>query len=67
MTEGHPTCPECGGKFLPIIYGYPGPKMIEAAEKGEVLLGGCVVEEANPNWRCTDCGKGSKDLQMEEN
>ena len=60
MTEPHRTCPACGGKLLPIAYGYPGPDLMEAAEKGEVIIGGCEVEEDNPNWQCADCGKAQK-------
>lgn len=60
MTDRNRTCPEYGGKLLPIEYGYPGPELMEAADKGEVILGGCEVEKGNPNWQCADCGKAQK-------
>lgn len=35
------VCPECdSNETIPIIYGYPGPELCEAAERGEVMLGG---------------------------
>ena len=37
-------CPYCRSKnVIPIIYGFPGPDMFVAAEKGEIKLGGCVI------------------------
>ena len=33
-----PPCPACGTPNpLPIIYGYPGPKLLEQARRGEVV------------------------------
>jgi len=58
MNIEHRTCPECGGRLIPIMYGNPGPNMIEAAEKGEIILGGTEIKKINPNWRCEDCNKG---------
>lgn len=54
-----PQCPACGdaGKVVPIIYGRPGPDLLEAAKRGEVVLGGCVVSKGSPSWRCRACGK----------
>lgn len=51
-----PTCPQCGGAPVPIVYGLPGPELFEEAERGEVALGGCVVWPDRPLWRCTACG-----------
>lgn len=49
-------CPECGStKVLPITYGLPGSAMLEAAERGEIILGGCLVDDANPLWACASC------------
>ena len=39
----YPTsvCPECESEeTIPIIYGYPSNEMCEAAERGEISLGG---------------------------
>jgi hypothetical protein len=50
-TDHAPTCPQCGSRGLPVIYGFPGPEMIEAAEAGRMVLGGCVV--SGEDWSCT--------------
>ncbi len=50
-------CGECGSNtnVIPIVYGHPGPELREAAERGEVFLGGCVITEDDPLWYCRDC------------
>ena len=50
-----PTCPRCGGPLRPIAYGFPGPEMFEAAERGEIVLGGCVVFDDQPRSTCVRC------------
>jgi hypothetical protein len=40
---------------VPIAYGFPGPEMFEAAERGEIVLGGCTVDAGNPTRSC-QCG-----------
>lgn len=52
-----PACPMCGSpqRVVPIVYGYPGPELIEAYERGEVALGGCTIGLLAPRWRCTEC------------
>ena len=47
-----PRCPKCGAESVPIVYGMPGPELIEKEQRGQVVLGGCVIEEKNPNWAC---------------
>jgi hypothetical protein len=55
-TRGKPACPACGSKQVqPIVYGLPGPELIERAERGEVALGGCIVFPENPEWQCALC------------
>lgn len=50
-------CPKCGsGTVLPIIYGYPDGEAVEAELKAEIKLGGCVIEEDNPDYHCSECG-----------
>jgi hypothetical protein len=53
------TCPRCGSvaPLLPIAYGYPSLEMFEAARRGEIALGGCVVRGEDPTHRCTACGQ----------
>jgi hypothetical protein len=50
------TCPVCGGEEVRIVYGLPGPEVAEAAERGEVALGGCVIGDDDPNLQCRACG-----------
>jgi DNA-directed RNA polymerase subunit RPC12/RpoP len=50
-------CPSCGSrKVVRIVYGMPGPDLVEAYERGEVELGGCVIGENDPEWHCKKCG-----------
>ena len=50
-------CPQCGSEnVLPIAYGYPGEELREAALRGQVSLGGCVVTSSDPMHACRDCG-----------
>ena len=56
VERSRPTCPECGkGDPLRIAYGYPGFDMFEAEQRGELLLGGCVIEPDSPTWACRAC------------
>lgn len=41
-------CPVCKGKLLPIQWGMPGPDTVAAYKRGEVALGGCVINFAPP-------------------
>ena len=51
------TCPQCGSTTVAAIaYGLPGPELWEAAGRGEVALGGCVVTGCDPKHACRDCG-----------
>ena len=54
------VCPNCGGSVVPLYRGLPGPEVFDMAERGEVALGGCVIEEGDqPTVRCTQCGTDS--------
>ena len=50
-------CPICDGKGIPVVYGLPGPKLEDAARRGKVALGGCVIGRADrdPNLHCPLC------------
>lgn len=51
-----PPCPACGSQaVLPIAYGYPSPEMWEQEQRGEVVLGGCLVGPESPAYECRDC------------
>lgn len=58
------TCPECGDKIIPVIYGYPSPELMQKEAKGEVRLGGCVMNFHNPSHYYFYCEKCSKEFDM---
>lgn len=41
--------------MVPIVYGMPGPELIEASARGEVSIGGCVVHDDMPAFICSVC------------
>lgn len=51
-------CPTCRGRLVPIVWGMPGPELLSASERGEVALGGCVINLDPPFAlkACTGCG-----------
>jgi hypothetical protein len=50
------TCPRCSAsKIQPIVYGLVMGEGLEAARRGEIVLGGCIVGENMPVWRCVAC------------
>jgi len=57
LPKGLKVCPKCEGDLIPIVYGYPGPEMVESADRGEILLGGCIVSDNDPQFRCKNCGR----------
>lgn len=54
-SPGAPHC--CDNAMKWIVYGYPSATMFEAAERGEIELGGCCVDEELPMFRCATCGR----------
>lgn len=54
MPSKKQPCPVCNktDQVIPIVYGYPGEELDKKAQKGEVILGGCMVSEDNPRWYC---------------
>ena len=51
-----PACPECQATVtVAIVYGFPSHETFEAADRGEVAIGGCDVEADNPRWACRAC------------
>ncbi|MGY1814353.1 endonuclease/exonuclease/phosphatase family protein [Blastococcus sp. SYSU D00820] len=60
MSRRAPRCPDCPGwpRAVALVFGLPAGETIEAAERGEVVLGGCLVEEGPmPRWACPRCGR----------
>lgn len=50
------VCPKCqSGRGVPVVYGMPGPELVERARRGEVVLGGCCVQPGI-EWECASCG-----------
>ena len=49
------ACPACSeiGTLRKIIYGMPDP---ETFDFEKYAVGGCLVEENQPDIRCRDCG-----------
>lgn len=62
------TCPECtSADMVPIVYGLPDDPLIEKAQRGEVILGGCtVLLGQSPDWSCNSCGHQFADEQIED-
>ena len=53
-----PLCPDCNSReVVRILYGFPSQEASDAAERGEVALGGCVINDDDPEWRCRVCGR----------
>lgn len=50
-------CPRCRARAgVDILYGEPTIEAFEAAERGEIHLGGCVMELGAPDRHCRNCG-----------
>lgn len=56
MTRKQP-CSNCGAPLtrVRILYGYPTLEAEKRAQRGEVVLGGCLVGEDDPKWACAAC------------
>jgi hypothetical protein len=50
-------CPRCGSAeaVVPVVYGYPSPEMDEAAARGEMMIGGCLIGGEDPGHCCLTC------------
>lgn len=49
-------CPACGrDTVIGIVYGEPSREMMEKAQRGEIILGGCNVDYPAPRWECKTC------------
>ena len=57
MTTAPPPCPQCRAPdVVPILYGYTeDPATLAAVERGELVLGGCMVTGDDPAWCCRAC------------
>lgn len=52
MRKARQRCPKCGGEAVPFVYGLPGWSDVQQAQRGEIVLGGCVIEQDPPRWHC---------------
>lgn len=43
--------------MTPIVFGMPGPELVAASVRGEVELGGCLIEDEAPMFVCGKCGR----------
>lgn len=53
-------CPKCGGKSIAkYLYGLPhfNDKLEKELELGKIVLGGCMVTDFDPKYKCNDCKK----------
>jgi hypothetical protein len=41
--------------MTPFVYGFPSRKMFDLADAGQVILGGCGIDEYQPTHYCTVC------------
>ena len=58
--KNKPKCPKCSSNInvVEIKYGFPGLEMQDEAAKGQIELGGCVIEEDASDWHCKECEIG---------
>ncbi|HEY5642486.1 MAG TPA: hypothetical protein VIS31_06380 [Woeseiaceae bacterium] len=57
MSEKRPSCPKCRSELVvPVVFGFPTDAALGDAERGKIALGGCIVSENDPEWRCKSCG-----------
>jgi hypothetical protein len=63
-TSGHDvtprTCPVDGSRLVPILYGMPTLEAFEAAERGELVIGGCVIIAGDPEWPEFACSSSER-------
>jgi len=65
LPKSRVRCPRCGEvSGVPILWGMPDNDASERAERGEVVLGGCLVTDDDPDWSCTNpaCGNEWMDV-----
>ncbi len=41
--------------MTPFVYGFPSGEMFDMADAGEIILGGCSIDEYHPTHYCTVC------------
>lgn len=57
------SCPACSATNpVEIVYGLPSDEMHDAAARGDIALGGSVIDDAAPIYQCRECGNSFGDL-----
>jgi hypothetical protein len=57
VVANEPSCPQCGSvQTIPISSGMPDHELFAASERGEVLIGGCILMGDDPDRHCVACG-----------
>jgi hypothetical protein len=55
MTKTPTRCPNCRKTaIIPIAYGMADVSMAESRDRGELILGGCMIDDGSPIWHCTN-------------
>lgn len=49
-----PSCQKVNG--VPLLWGYPDNESLDLSARGEVALGGCILNNANLDRHCRSCG-----------
>jgi hypothetical protein len=57
-------CGNCDTELRPIVYGFPAGELADAADRGELFLGGCCISDDSPTHRCPRCGAESGTLAL---
>ncbi len=56
-TTRQRRCVRCGSSdAIPIVYGLPTWEAVEEAQRGQIVLGGCVIGHESPAFECAGCG-----------
>ena len=51
-----PPCPACGSiDAIPVVYGLPPVDLWEAEQRGNLILGGCLIGPESPDFECRGC------------
>lgn len=65
-VQTSPHCPACDStEIVPVIYGEPPPELVAEAERGEVVLGGCVRRPGQATHACRHCGVLFREIDTE--
>jgi hypothetical protein len=57
MSQSATVCPTCGSdRVAPIVFGFPDMDLVQEAEAGLVVLGGCDIPPRDvPRLACLAC------------